>query len=172
MGPLAAVICCAFERIIKRLESPQQTETLLGAFAKLRKATISLVLPVRLSIDTSAWETRLPLEKFNETWYFRIFRKCVQKIHFSLKYYEKSEDQYTFFYHASLISSLHWNISDKLVENFETHILGSIIFFSKILLLWDNVEKKTSSVYDCTVEDVEYICNSNSTLCLFFFFCN
>ena len=24
--------------------------------------------------------------------------------------------------------------------------------------------KKTSSVYDCTVEDVEYICNSNSTL--------
>ena len=29
--------------------------------------------------------------------------------------------------------------------------------------------KKTSSVYDCTVEDVEYICNSNSTLCLFFF---
>jgi len=49
------------------LESPQQTETLLGAFAKLRKTTISLVLPVRLSIDTSAWETRLPLEKFNET---------------------------------------------------------------------------------------------------------
>ena len=33
-------------------------------------------------------------------------------------------------------------------------------------------KKKTSSVYDCTVEDVEYICNSNSTLCLFFFFCN
>ena len=26
----------------------------------------------------------------------------------------------------------------------------------------------TSSVYDCTVEDVEYICNSNSTLCLFY----
>ena len=24
--------------------------------------------------------------------------------------------------------------------------------------------KETSSVYDCTVEDVEYICNSNSTL--------
>ena len=25
-------------------------------------------------------------------------------------------------------------------------------------------KKKTSSFYDCTVEDVEYICNSNSTL--------
>ena len=31
------------------------------------------------------------------------------------------------------------------------------------------LKKKTSSVYDCTVEDVEYICNSNSTLCLFYF---
>ena len=31
------------------------------------------------------------------------------------------------------------------------------------------MKKKTSSVYDCTVEDVEYICNSNSTLCLFYF---
>ena len=30
-------------------------------------------------------------------------------------------------------------------------------------------KKKTISVYDCTVEDVEYICNSNSTLCLFYF---
>ena len=29
--------------------------------------------------------------------------------------------------------------------------------------------KKTISVYDCSVEDVEYICNSNSTLCLFYF---
>ena len=25
--------------------------------------------------------------------------------------------------------------------------------------------KKTRSVYDCTVEDIEYICNSKSTLC-------
>jgi len=28
-------------------------------------------------------------------------------------------------------------------------------------------KKTTSSVYDCTVEDVEYICNSNSTLIRF-----
>ena len=31
------------------------------------------------------------------------------------------------------------------------------------------IQKTASSVYDCTVEDVEYICNSNSTLCLFYF---
>jgi hypothetical protein len=29
---------------------------------------------------------------------------------------------------------------------------------------WRAEKKETSSVYDCTVEDVEYICNSNSTL--------
>ena len=29
---------------------------------------------------------------------------------------------------------------------------------------WVVLKKETSSVYDCTVEDVEYICNSNSTL--------
>jgi hypothetical protein len=34
------------------------------------------------------------------------------------------------------------------------------------LALQDRVsnKKKTSSVYDCTVEDVEYVCNSNSTM--------
>jgi len=37
------------------------------------------------------------------------------------------------------------------------------------LFLSDFNEKRTSSVYDCTVEDVEYICNSNSTLCFFYF---
>ena len=37
--------------------------------------------------------------------------------------------------------------------------------------IWEDliIIKKTSSVYDCTVEDVEYICNSNSTLRLFYF---
>ena len=36
--------------------------------------------------------------------------------------------------------------------------------------LW-KLLKKTSSVYDCTVEDVEYICNSNSTLCFLYCCC-
>ena len=33
------------------------------------------------------------------------------------------------------------------------------------------IKKKTRSVYDCTVEDVEYICNSNSTLCFLYCCC-
>ena len=39
----------------------------------------------------------------------------------------------------------------------------------KLTVERNQAKKKTSSVYDCTVEDVEYICNSNSTLCLFYF---
>ena len=43
-----------------------------------------------------------------------------------------------------------------------SHRLSCIVSFT-------TKKKKTCSVYDCTVEDVEYICNSNSTLCLFYF---
>ena len=48
----------------------------------------------------------------------------------------------------------------------------SLFFLSTIVTLTrrdKKLTKKISSVYDCTVEDVEYICNSNSTLCLFYF---
>ena len=56
-------------------------------------------------------------------------------------------------------------------ENFDCrmtilYVLGDILIFKS---LKKKNKKKTSSVYDCTVEDVEYICNSNSTLCLFYF---
>ena len=33
-----------------------------------------------------------------------------------------------------------------------------------LFMLTAKKKKKKNSVYDCTVEDVEYICNSNSTL--------
>ena len=39
----------------------------------------------------------------------------------------------------------------------------------RLKFIKNHLKKKTSSVYDCTVADVEYICNSNSTLCLFYF---
>jgi hypothetical protein len=57
--------------------------TFLGAFAKLRKATISIVMYVRLPIL---------MEQLGSYWtdfygilYFRIFRKSVEKIQVSLK---------------------------------------------------------------------------------------
>jgi hypothetical protein len=53
--------------------------TSLGAFAKLRKATISFVMSVRLEQLGFHWTD------FHEMWYFDIFRKSVQKIQVLLK---------------------------------------------------------------------------------------
>ena len=60
-----------------------------GAFTKLRKATISLVVSVRPSVLVeqlgSHWTD------FHEIWFMAIFRKYVGKIQFSLKYeYDKN----------------------------------------------------------------------------------
>jgi len=46
----------------------------------------------------------------------------------------------------------------------ETHTILVIFFTDLFIQFILDIKKKTSSVYDCTVEDVEYICNSNSTL--------
>ena len=56
----------------------------LIAFAKLRKATISFVLFVRLSARPQS-ATRLPLVDFYDIWYMSIFRKYVEKIQVLLK---------------------------------------------------------------------------------------
>jgi len=37
------------------------------------------------------------------------------------------------------------NISDKVLEKIETHILGSITFFRQSCLLWDIVEKSCTA---------------------------
>jgi hypothetical protein len=58
----------------------------LGAFSKLRKAAISLVMSVRPSVRMeqlgSHWKS------FREIWYLRIFRKPVEKTRVSLKPYK------------------------------------------------------------------------------------
>ena len=53
--------------------------------AKMRKATVSCIKPVRLSISPH-WTTRPHWSDFNEIRYLNIFRKFVEKIQVSLKY--------------------------------------------------------------------------------------
>jgi hypothetical protein len=53
--------------------------TVLGAFAKLRKTTISFVMAVRMEQLGSYWAD------FREIRYLSIFRKSVVKFHVSLK---------------------------------------------------------------------------------------
>ena len=57
--------------------------TFLGAFAKLRKATISFMF-VRPSVRPHG-TTRLPLTDFHEIWYLSIFRKSVDRTQVFLK---------------------------------------------------------------------------------------
>jgi len=67
-----------------RCSFPNYVRWFLGAFAKLRKATISCVMPVRLPICPH--ETiRPPLDGLSLTWNLSIFRKTTQKIQVSLK---------------------------------------------------------------------------------------
>ena len=79
----------------------------VGALAKLRKATISFVMYVCLSVrmeqGCSHWTD------FNEIWYLNIFRKSVEKVRVALKR-DKNCAYFTWkpiyiIYHMSLISS-------------------------------------------------------------------
>jgi hypothetical protein len=64
---------------------------LLGAFEKLRKATISLVMSVRSSGRPSAWNSSAPTGLIShEIWYLSIFQKPVEKSQVSLKSVESN----------------------------------------------------------------------------------
>ena len=71
------------------LNQKNYTDVFRGAFAKLRKATISFVISVRPSVRMerlgSHWTD------FHEFGYLNIFRKSVEKIQDSLKSYQNNE---------------------------------------------------------------------------------
>ena len=76
-------------------------------FAKLRRATISFVMSVRLS--NCMGKLGFHWKNFHEIWYLIIFRKSVEKIQISLKS-DKNNEYFTWwsiyvFDHISLKSS-------------------------------------------------------------------
>jgi len=85
----------------------------LGAFAKLRKASISFIMSVR-----PHGSTRLPLDGFSRNFIFEVFfRNSVKKIQVLLESDKYNgclhEDQYTFSTIYGLILLITKNISDK-----------------------------------------------------------
>jgi hypothetical protein len=59
----------------------------LGEFSKLRKALISFVMSVRLSVCPSAWNNSVPTGRiFIKFGVLSIFRKSVEKIQVLLKH--------------------------------------------------------------------------------------
>ena len=90
--------------------------------------------------------TRLPLDDFNEFWYWRIFLKSVEKFKVLLVS-DKNNGHFTWRPTYILIISRSFllrmrNVSNKTCrENQNTHFVFSNPFFPKMMLLWDNVEK-------------------------------
>jgi hypothetical protein len=131
--------------LVVRSISQQKNRLLLGAFAILRKATISFVMSVCLSVSTkqlgSHWTD------FHETRYVGSFQKLVEKTQVSLKS-DKNKWYFTWrpihiFYYNPQISSYNEKCFRKKADKIETHILCSKtpFFFWKSCRLWDNVGK-------------------------------
>jgi len=107
----------------------------LGAFAKLRIATISLVISVRLSV----WNNSAPTG--------RIYMKICRKNSSFNKMWPKWRALYMktdiHFLSLSVLLRMRNFFQAKVVEKIKTQVLRSVTFFlyRKLSLLWDNVEK-------------------------------
>jgi hypothetical protein len=99
----------------------------LGAFTKLRKATIIFVMSVRLSAWNSSVPTRLII-------FLNIFRKSVEKIQVLFK---SHKNNWYFTWRSRCIYDfisqffLEWQtLQTKVADKVETHILCSVrVFF-------------------------------------------
>jgi len=111
----------------------------LGAFAKLRKATISFVLSFCLSVLPHG-TTQLPLDGLSWNWYFSNFRESVEKIQVSLKS-DKNNGYCTrilvYIFNNITLNSF-WNekmFRANIAEKIKTHFIFSNVF-QKSILLW------------------------------------
>jgi hypothetical protein len=117
---------------------------LSGAFAKLRKSTVTFVVSVCLSVRIelgSLWTD------FREIWYLNIFGNLWRKFHVSLK----SDNNnaycawtliYTFFYHISLSSSQNEKCFRQKLFRKSKHNIFTFgnLKKKKSCRLWNNVE--------------------------------
>jgi hypothetical protein len=77
---------------------------------------------------------------FYKIWYFRMFLKTVDRIEVASIKGTLHKDQYIYLSSYLAQIYLEWELFQiKCMHKVKTHILGTIGFFSKILLLWDNV---------------------------------
>ena len=112
-------------------------------FAKLRKATISLILSVLLSART----IRLLLDGFSWNLIYEYFSKlCRKKKSRFIKIEQEWRvlymwDQYTFCILSRSVLLRMRNVSNRIVEKIKTHVLCLVTLKKKSRQLWDNVEK-------------------------------
>jgi hypothetical protein len=116
---------------------------ILGAFAKLRKATISFVVSVRPSVRIEQLGSHC--RDFHEIWYLSNFQKSVEKIQVQWKS-EKNEGYFTWGAITFLITSCSFllrikNFSDKSCRETQNTLCIFNNIFRKSYHLWDNVVK-------------------------------
>ena len=119
---------------------------LLGELEKLRKANICFVMSASLSVHPPSCNNSAPagriFVKF-DLWIY--FEKSVKKIQVSLKsntsnWYFTWRPKYVFEYTSFSFSKNEKCFKQELQRNKNTHFVLNN-FFSKIVRLWDNVEK-------------------------------
>jgi hypothetical protein len=114
----------------------------LSYIAKLRKATISFVMPVRPSVRVSAWNNSAPSGLIFNKVDIWVFFENIRDISSLIKI----EQEWRVLYMK--INTLFWsylpllflakmkNISDR-IKKIETQLVGSITFFSKNRLVFE-----------------------------------
>jgi hypothetical protein len=121
---------------------------LLGAFAKLRKATISFIMSVHPSVRLSVLMEQLGSHwtDFHEIQYLSIFCFFVEVRHFTLES-NKNNAYFTWrpIYIFKIISRSFLleikNVSDKICRENQNTLFWFNNFLRILCLLWDNVEK-------------------------------
>jgi hypothetical protein len=93
----------------------------LGAFAKLRKATLRFIM---MSVCLSAWNNSAPTGGIFVNLMLSIFQRSVKKIQVLLKLAENNrvyEDQYTFVSHLAQLFLEREMFQTKVVDIFHVH---------------------------------------------------
>jgi hypothetical protein len=111
----------------------------LGAFAKLRKATISFAISIRLSASNNSAPTGQIFITFDISVFFNEF-----KFHKNLKRTAGTlhEDRSTFLKSYLVQFMLQQEtVQTEVVEEIKTHIMCAINLFRKLCCLQDTVEK-------------------------------
>jgi len=116
-------------------------QAVLSAFAKLRKATVSFVMSVCLSIRTSVRLEQLGSNwtNFHEIWYLNIFRQSVDEIMFlhnlTIMADTSGEDLRTFMISRGIIRRMRNILVRSCRENQHTHFMVKILFLKVVLFV-------------------------------------
>jgi hypothetical protein len=119
---------------------------------KLRKATVSFVMSIRLAICLSAWNNSAPTKRILIKFDIWDFRKSVEKSRVLLKS-DKNNGYFTWrlftFMKISrwILPKMRF-ISNKLCKLNKRHILCSVTFSRKSCRLWDNVKNQPERTHN------------------------